>query len=62
VRPKFDKRRAASLQTNAAPDARGRDVRGPAAPPDSLPKRDDAAVSVYEREIDRLDAAVHERI
>jgi hypothetical protein len=61
MRAKSDKRRTASLQT-ATPDAPGRDVHGPAAPPDSLPKRDDAAISAYEREIDRLDAAVHERI
>jgi hypothetical protein len=30
--------------------------------PNSLPKCDGAAVSAYEREIDRLDAAVRERI
>jgi hypothetical protein len=30
--------------------------------PSWLPKQDDAAVSAYEREIDRLDAAVQDRI
>ena len=47
---------------NAATGVAGNRARHQAMPPGSLPKLDDAAVSAYEREIARLDAAVQERI
>jgi hypothetical protein len=61
MRSKLRGSRTASLAVKLAPAIVGGPVRQ-LTPTDSLPPRDDAAVSPYEREIDRLDAAVHVRI
>ena len=53
-------RRTAPLASKIVPEIVGGHARESAPPADSLPPRDD--VSDYEREIDRLDAAVQERI
>jgi len=59
MRPKLRRPRAHSLGANA-PGVTAANNTHMAAPP--LPKFDDSALSAYEREMDRLDAAVQERI
>ena len=56
MRPKSNRRRVE--RTNAALGV----LPSQATQPSRLPKQDEATVIAYEREIDRLDAAVQERI
>ena len=60
MRSKSRTRRTAPLASKSVPDIVGGRARE-SAPLNSLAPREDAAVSAYEREIDRLDAAVQER-
>ena len=54
------RRRKPDLESNAAPDVCDDEERR--TPPDSVTPRDEETPSAYEREIERLDAAMQARI